>query len=177
MAAGLALLPGNRLRDGGVPTATAAENMTLATLGRYVSGGLLRHSREQVAVSDFMGRFDVQPAETDRPFATFSGGNQQKILVAKWFASEPRLLLLHEPAHGVDVGAKRQILQHIRDAAAGGTSVLISSVEYEDLAHLCDRVFVFQHGRVVSELQGAELTHERILEQCLRAPKTREAAS
>jgi ribose transport system ATP-binding protein len=177
MALGLALLPGNRLRDGGVPTATATENMTLATLDRYVVGGFLRRRRELAAVAESMSRFQVQPGEPDRQFATFSGGNQQKILVAKWFATKPQLLLLHEPAHGVDVGAKRQIFQHIRDAAARGTAILISSVEYEDLAHLCDRVCVFQQGCVVSELEGGELTYERILEQCLRAPEHQEAAS
>jgi ribose transport system ATP-binding protein len=169
ICAGLALLPGSRLRDGGVLNATAAENMTLATLPRYFVRGLLRHRREEAAVETLMRQFQVQPVEAERQFATFSGGNQQKILLAKWFAGEPQVFLLHEPAHGVDIGAKRQIFEHIRNAAAKGASVVISSVEYEDLAHLCDRVFVFRDGRVVSELHGAELTHERILEQCLRA--------
>jgi ribose transport system ATP-binding protein len=166
---GIGLLPGNRLRDGGVLAATGTENMTLATLEDYFVGGLLRRRRERAAVAEAMGRFDVRPPEPQRPFGTFSGGNQQKILVAKWFATEPKLLLLHEPSQGVDVGAKRQIFRHIRDAAAAGTAFLIASVEYEDLAHLCDRVFVFRHGRAISELSGPDLTQERIAEQCLRA--------
>jgi ribose transport system ATP-binding protein len=169
MRAGLALLPGNRARDGGVPSATASENMTLATLRRYFRGALLRRRTESKDVARQMRRFQVEPADTDGQFATFSGGNQQKILLARWFLAEPRVLLLHEPVHGVDVGAKRQIFEHIRDAAAAGACVVIASVEYQDLARLCDRVFVFRDGAVVSELHGTGLTHERILEQCLRA--------
>jgi ribose transport system ATP-binding protein len=171
MDLGLALLPANRHRDGGVATATAAENLTLPTLPSYFSNGLLRQRREHAQVRQFMRDFDVRPLESRRQFATFSGGNQQKILIAKWFATGPRVFLLHEPAQGVDVGAKKQIFQHIRDAADAGMSVLFATVEYEDLAHLCDRVYVFRHGRVVSELHGAGLTHERIAEQCLRTER------
>jgi len=165
MDAGLALLPANRLRDGGVPAATARENMTLSTLGKYVSRGLLHHRREESEARRLMRDFDVRPPEPNNEFSTFSGGNQQKMLIAKWFATRPRALLLHEPTIGVDVGAKRQIFKLIRDAAQQGTAVLIASVEYEDLAHLCDRVIVFRHGRATSELYGADLTVERILEQ------------
>lgn len=170
MRAGLALLPGSRLRDGGTPTASAAENLTLATLGRYFRRGFLRRHPEDESAADWMRRFAVTPMETDRPLLTFSGGNQQKILVAKWFATDPRVLLLHEPVHGVDVGAKRDIFRHISDAASRGTSLVIASVEYEDLANLCDRVLVFRDGLIATDLRGAELTPERILEQCLATP-------
>ena len=167
MRAGFALLPGNRLRDGGMATASASENLTLATLRRYFRRGFLRRRPVDESAADWMRRFDVTPMETDRPLLTFSGGNQQKILVAKWFATDPLVLLLHEPVHGVDVGAKRDIFRHISDAASRGTSVIIASVEQEDLASLCDRVLVFRDGLIASDLHGAELTPERILEQCL----------
>jgi ribose transport system ATP-binding protein len=163
--AGLALLPANRLRDGGVGSASLVENITLPTLDRYVSAGILRHRREVNAVRRMLTDFEIQPAAPESEFATFSGGNQQKALVARWFATHPEALLLHEPTIGVDIGARRQIFRHIRDAAQRGTAILVASVEYEDLAHLCDRVLVFRHGRVVSELSGNELTVERILEQ------------
>jgi ribose transport system ATP-binding protein len=165
MDAGLALLPANRLRDGGVVAATARENMTLSTLTHYFSGGLLRYRREETEARTLMREFDVRPPEPNDEFSTFSGGNQQKMLIAKWFATQPRALLLHEPTIGVDVGAKRQIFRLIRDAAQRGTAAVIASIEYDDLAHLCDRVIVFRHGRAVSELHGSELTLERILER------------
>jgi ribose transport system ATP-binding protein len=79
----------------------------------------------------------------------------------------PKVLMLDEPTHGVDVGAKRQILQHLHNVAATGTAIVVSSVEAEDLAQLCHRVLVFRHGRVVSELRGTELTAARITEQAL----------
>lgn len=165
--AGLALLPGNRQRDGGAPLATASENMTLVTLGRYFSGWL-RHGREEQDVLRLMDGFQVRPSEPERPFSTFSGGNQQKALLAKWFAVAPKVLLMHEPTQGVDVGARKQIFRQIRDQADAGTCILIASVEYEDLAHLCDWVMVFRRGRPSSELHGDALTHERIVEQCFR---------
>jgi ribose transport system ATP-binding protein len=110
----------------------------------------------------------VRPPEPNRQLASLSGGNQQKVLVAKWFETEPTLLLLHEPTHGVDVGARAQIYERLREAAASGMGVLLATSDYEDLPHLCNRVIVFREGRVVSELHGAELTHERIVEQCFR---------
>jgi ribose transport system ATP-binding protein len=165
---GLALLPANRQRLGVIGPATVKENVTLPTLGRYFSHGLLRPRVESRATAGMLAAFDVRPPEPDREIATLSGGNQQKALLGKWFATEPRVLMLHEPTQGVDVGARRQIFQQIRDAAERGTSFLMASTEYDDLAHLCDRVLVFRNGRVVADLHGAELTQERIVEQCFR---------
>jgi ribose transport system ATP-binding protein len=166
MAAGMALLPADRGRDGGVANATVSENVTLATLGRYYDGGLLRRRRERRQVGGLLDEFEVRPPEPNRSFWTLSGGNQQKALLAKWFETGPRLFLLHEPTQGVDVGARKQIFRQMRDAAESGVSFLFVSSEYEDLANLCDRVVIFRHGRPVSELHGNALTHERILEQC-----------
>jgi ribose transport system ATP-binding protein len=168
MRAGIALLPANRLRDGGSAGASVRENMTLATLGTYKRGGFLRLRQEASRVSTLLKDFQVQPPEADRPLGTLSGGNQQKVLLAKWFETRPEVFLLHEPTQGVDVGARRQIFRHIAAAAKAGTSFVLASSEYQDLPHLCDRVIVFRDGRPVSELHGAALTHERIVEQCFR---------
>jgi len=166
--AGLALLPSDRLRQSGVALATAAENITLSTIGQYFRGGWLRKRAEIRRVSELMADFDVRPPEPSRLLGTFSGGNQQKALLAKWFDAKPKVLLLHEPTQGVDVGARRQIFRQIQQAADSGITVMIASTEYEDLAALCDRVFVFRNQRAVAELSGEALTLERILEQCYR---------
>jgi len=166
IAAGLALLPANRLREGAVQNATVTENVTLTTLPSYFTRGVLRHRRERREVTDLLHEFHVTPAEPGRILAKLSGGNQQKALLAKWFATRPQVFLLHEPTQGVDIGAKKQIFAQIRDLADAGGSVILASVEYADLAHLCNRVLVFRDGRVVTELYGAELTEERIVEQC-----------
>ena len=168
---GIALLPANRLREGAAQAATVTENVTLPTLPAYFSRGLLNHRRERRNVAAMMREFQVVPPEPRRVFAKLSGGNQQKALLAKWFATRPRIFLLHEPTQGVDIGAKQQIFAQIRDVAEAGGAVIIASVEYEDLAHLCDRVLVFRDGEVVAELSGADLTEHRIVEQCFASER------
>lgn len=167
MKAGLALLPSNRLREGGVAGASAGENITLPILRRFRVKGILRRRRETRSATDMMARFRVDPVDARLPLGTFSGGNQQKNLLAKWFSTQPRLFLLDEPTHGVDVGSKREIFRHLRDSAESGMGIVVASVEAEDLAQVCDRVLVFRHGRVVSELTGSRLTAGRIRQHTL----------
>jgi ribose transport system ATP-binding protein len=168
IAHGLALLPANRQRHGGVAGATVTENATLATVGEFFAAGFLRRGREHRAVQGMVDEYDVRPPEPRRSFGTLSGGNQQKVLVAKWFRTEPSVLLLHEPTHGVDVGARRQIFERISSAASDGHAVVIASSEYEDLANLCDRVYVLRDGRVVAELVGGALTEDQIVDSAFR---------
>jgi ribose transport system ATP-binding protein len=163
---GIALLPANRLQDSGVAAASLKENVTLPTLEKEFVGGRLRHGREQRRAQRLLTEHDVRPPDPQRLLATLSGGNQQKALLGKWFEIEPRILLLHEPTQGVDIGARSQIYQRLRAAAIGGMAVVVASVEYEDLANVCDRVLVFRDGQVVSELAGGALTYERVVEQC-----------
>jgi ribose transport system ATP-binding protein len=169
--AGIALLPADRLRASGVQAATAQENVTLATLGRHVRRGRINHGLERAAALALMKDYGVQPLEPGRILRTFSGGNQQKTLLAKWLTAEPRVLLLHEPTQGVDVGAKQQIFKQIRAAAAAGVAAVIATTEYEDLAGICDRVLVLREGRRATELAGASLTHDRLLEECYRSER------
>jgi ribose transport system ATP-binding protein len=98
----------------------------------------------------------------ERPFRTLSGGNQQKVLLAKWLRRKPRVLLLTEPTQGVDVGARATIHRLIADAAKEGTAVLMASTDTTELALTCDRVLVMRDGRVVAELSGGALTSDRI---------------
>jgi ribose transport system ATP-binding protein len=109
---------------------------------------------------------DVRPPEPGLAFDALSGGNQQRALLAKWLQTAPKLLLLHEPTRGVDVGARERIISALRDMAARGVSVLAASADYEQLAELCDRVLIFSRGRAVAELEGADLTEARIAERC-----------
>jgi ribose transport system ATP-binding protein len=167
MESGIALLPANRLRDGGLGDASVLENLTLATLGKYFSGGRLRRSRERNRVASVVEAFDVRPRDPDRAFGTLSGGNQQKVIAGKWFETRPSVLLLHDPMRGVDVGARAQIFRVIREAAEAGAGIIIAASEYGDLVHLCDRVIVFRDGRGVSELRGGNLTLERLSHEAL----------
>jgi ribose transport system ATP-binding protein len=105
-------------------------------------------------------------------YQSLSGGNQQKAMLAKWLQTKPSLLLLHEPTQGVDVGARQQIFQLTRKAAADGTAVVCVSTNYAQLAAVCDRVVVFGRGRVGRELTGDQVTKERIAEQCYRVAES-----
>jgi ribose transport system ATP-binding protein len=165
---GIAFLPANRLGDGSLQTASVKENLTLAKLDEFFRRGFLRVGREREAVQRILADYDVRPPDPERTFSALSGGNQQKVLLAKWFETRPKVLLLHEPTQGVDVGARAQIFRRIRDAAASGAAILLATSEYDDLPFLCDRVLVFRGGRVVAELHGASLTTERIVEQSFR---------
>lgn len=168
MRRGLAFIPANRLRDGAVESAPVGENITMATLGRYFTRGRLQKDAERRDALDSMIEFQVHPPDVARPLGDLSGGNQQKAVLAKWFIREPRVLILQEPTQGVDIGARRQIFAKIAEMASSGTGIIISSAEYEDLAHLCDRVLVFRHGAIHSELHGEVLTPQRIVDRCFR---------
>jgi ribose transport system ATP-binding protein len=113
--------------------------------------------------------FDVRPRDPTLPIGSLSGGNQQKVVLAKWFQVKPRLILLDEPTQGVDVGAREQVFEVIRDASRSGACVICASSDFEQLAAICDRVGVFSRGRLVLELHGEELSKSSIAEACYRA--------
>jgi ribose transport system ATP-binding protein len=162
----VALLPSDRQHLSAIPAATVGENVTLPRLETFRRGPRLDHRAERTAVEQVLRRFDVRPPHPDRPFVNLSGGNQQKALLGRWIEMGPRVLLLHEPTQGVDIGARQGIFEILRGAAGGGTSIVYSSSEYEDLAHVCDRVLVFRRGRVIADLRGDALTHDQILSRC-----------
>ena len=151
MQAGMAFLPADRQRQSGILKATLLENVSMASRSRFMRNFSLRHDLERSAVLTLLQRFDVRPPDPDRPLATSSGGNQQKTLLGKWLQTRPSVLLLHEPTQRVDIELRKQILQIIAEVAASGTTVVIASADYEELANLCHRVLAFRHGRDVRE--------------------------
>jgi ribose transport system ATP-binding protein len=164
--AGVALVPADRGRDGLVGEMTIAENMTLARLQPYWDHMRLDSKRERAEVLTWIERLDIQPPRPGAPVHTLSGGNQQKVVLAKWLRLDPTVLLLDEPTQGVDVGAKVGIYRAIDHAASGGAAVLLASSDGEELALVCDRVLVLRRGRVHAELEG-EISPEQINELCL----------
>jgi ribose transport system ATP-binding protein len=160
------LVPANRQRDGLWLRATAAENISLPRMGDHVRRGVLRTASEAARSRDLMERLGVRPPAPDRVVSGFSGGNQQKIVLAKWLQYEPRVLILEEPTQGVDAAAKRELLELVRDAAAGGAGVLVCSSDYEEVANFCQRVLVLSEGRVCAELEGDWATEQLIIEAC-----------
>ncbi len=166
LANGVALLPADRLRDGCVGSLPISENLALPALGGYFANGRLDLRRMLRDAYRLLETYDVRPREPRMPYGQLSGGNQQKAMMARGLRTEPTVLLLHEPTQGVDVGARQNIFELIRSAAAGGAAVICSSSDYEQLGLICDRVLIFADGEIVRELVGAEVTKDRILEQC-----------
>jgi ribose transport system ATP-binding protein len=165
LARGIVLIPGNRQRDGLWMAARAWENITLSHLSTYLSARGLSVGQERRASKTLMERLGVRPPAPERLANQFSGGNQQKIVLAKWLYKRPELLLLDEPTQGIDAGAKREILDLVAELAREGTVVLLASGDYEQLANVCSRVLVIRQGRLAAELSGDEITELRITEE------------
>ncbi len=159
---GMALVPANRAVKGCIPAFSARENMTLPSLSGLQDFTGIRRRREREVVFEWMRRVELRPQDPELPLASFSGGNQQKAVIARWLRLDPRVLILHEPTQGVDVGARVAIRQLLTDAASRDTAIIICSCDVVDLIKLCDRLIVLDSGRVVSQLTGAELSEERV---------------
>lgn len=166
---GLALVPADRGRFGVTAGLSVEANTSLPWIDRLKRRGRIDRAKERDEVAALLERFDVRPRDPDALIETLSGGNQQKTVLARWIASQPKVLLLHEPTQGVDVGARTQIFSVLREIADAGISVLFCSLEYEDLAHMCDRVLVFRDGLIISELHGVDVIADRIIDLSLRA--------
>lgn len=163
VAAGIGFVPGNRLRDGGWLDATARENLTLPVLRSFRRRGALRVRAEREYAHEQLAMSGLRPLDPERPMRGFSGGNQQKVVFAKWLQLEPKVLLLDEPTQGVDAGAAKDLLDRVVAVAAAGTAVLMNSGDHEQLVEVCHRVLVFSHGSIVAELSGPALTEEALL--------------
>jgi len=173
LRAGIALVPADRKGLALDPEDKLVDHVPLPRLGP-LQGRLVLHRRRQYAdVTEWVEQLDVQPPRLDRRMAKFSGGNQQKAVLARWLRTEPTVLLLDEPTQGVDVGAKAAIYRQITDAAANGLAVMITSSDAEELVHLCDRVIVLRAGMVSAELAGSSLTEERLVAETLGATSDR----
>jgi ribose transport system ATP-binding protein len=162
MDAGFAYVPEDRIKEASFLELSVTENMSLTVLGQYYRKGVLRNGEAKSDTREQMERFLVKAESEKARFGSLSGGNQQKVILARWLQRRPKILLLDEPTQGVDVGARLEIYALIRQATALGTSVLVVSSEFEELEQLCERVLIFKHGRTVGEVAGADLQAENL---------------
>jgi ribose transport system ATP-binding protein len=152
--------------EGGIGVFSVQENLTLNNVSAFMRRGILDGRAERGAARSLIERFNVRPADGDVDFAALSGGNQQKVVLAKSMQVGPRVLLLDDPTQGVDIGAKATIYEILRGAAADGLAVLIASTDIEELCGICHRVVVLKEGRVSGVVAGDSLTPETVLERC-----------
>jgi ribose transport system ATP-binding protein len=172
IAAGLALAPEDRKVDGLVMSMSVAENVSLCSLEKTERLGLLSRGREDSFVGDYTRRMAVKTPSLSQLVRNLSGGNQQKVVLAKWLATEPKVLLLDEPTRGIDIGAKKEIYTIIEELAARGLGVVMVSSELLEILAIADRVLVMSEGRLTAEFSRGDATEENILKAALPSAKT-----
>ncbi|HCB03241.1 MAG TPA: ABC transporter [Nocardioides bacterium] len=154
MKQGVAFVPENRLREAALPELSIAENLSITSLSEHSRAGWIRPSRERKAAKRLIQEFRVRAPSTSAPLTALSGGNQQKVILARWLQRRPDVLLLDEPTQGVDIGARNEIHELVRTAAAAGTAVLVVSSDFGELAALAQRAVVISGGEIVDSVDG-----------------------
>jgi ABC-type sugar transport system ATPase subunit len=160
---GIALVPEDRKRQGLVLEMLARENVSLALLRRLGQWGVLQRGRERSLFRDYVQRLRIKVASGSVKAVTLSGGNQQKLVLAKWIATNPRLLILDEPTRGVDVGAKAEIHAIVTRLAEAGMAVILISSEMPEVISLSHRVVTMYRGHVTDEVQQVDISEERLV--------------
>lgn len=155
MRAGIAMVPEDRTRDAGFSDLDVRSNLSAGRVTAFWRFPALRHRREATSARQDIQDYRIKTPSDRQEFVYLSGGNQQKVIMARWLGRRPRVLLLDEPSQGVDVGARHQIHEAVRTAAASGTAVLVVSSDFEELVSLADRVAVLADGRVVHQMPAA----------------------
>lgn len=165
IAAGVAMIPESRKEQGLVLGRSVRENVSLPHLRRFSRGGVVGTGTERAGVSEMLDRSGVQGIGLEARARNASGGNQQKLLFARWLMSDPALLIADEPTRGVDVGSKRNIYDLLASLAAQGTAILVVSSETEEVLGLADRILVMRDGRIIAELDGHTATEAELVAQ------------
>ena len=164
LAAGIVLLTNDRLREGVLPDFTIQENVVLPILDRFAGLlGRLDMGAIGTAAREAISRLRVRAPGPQTPVRSLSGGNQQKVLFAKWLGTRPRVFIMDEPTIGIDVGLQAEIRELIRAIAADGVGVILITAEIDELTTLCDRVLVMFRGRLVAELRNEAIERGTIL--------------
>ncbi|ARQ58203.1 sugar ABC transporter ATP-binding protein [Rhizobium sophoriradicis] len=173
IAAGIGLLPEERKREGIIPGRSVTSNMALPSMARFSKAGMINHRKLKRTAEDLLKRVNLRPFQLDRQIKLFSGGNQQKAIIARWLAAGSRILLFDEPTRGIDVGAKSEIYQLIEDLAADGHCVVVVSSELPEVLRVSDRVLVMRDGAIAAELGRDQLSEETIVSHAVGTTASR----
>jgi ribose transport system ATP-binding protein len=163
----VALVPEDRKTEGLLLPMGVGTNITIASLARLRKGLGLDEQKENNAIAAMIKRMQIKVANIEDPVSSLSGGNQQKVVLAKWLMTEPQILMLNDPTRGIDVGTKQELYQLLRQLADAGTSILFYSTDYDELIGCCDRALILYQGRIARELVGSEITETNIVASAL----------
>jgi L-arabinose transport system ATP-binding protein len=164
IAKGIGFAPEDRKREGLILMRSVLENASIAILRQISRFHIVRGAMEREVVGSFVEKLQVRTPSLDQEVGKLSGGNQQKVVLSRWLAARPKILILDEPTRGIDVGAKAEIYSLIDELANEGLGIMFISSEMPEILGLADRIYVMQNGRITGELSGAEATEEAILE-------------
>jgi ribose transport system ATP-binding protein len=167
---GMALIPEDRKTEGLMLPMSVRENLSFAALDRMSTAGVIDRDRQQSFVDRMMELLAIKSFSVDAAVGSLSGGNQQKVVIAKWLIRQPRILLLSDPTRGIDVGTKQEIYQLLRRLADEGAAIVFYSTDYDELIGCCDRVLVLYEGRIKKELAGPEITEQNLIASALDLP-------
>jgi ribose transport system ATP-binding protein len=164
---GMALIPEDRKTEGLMLPMAVRDNLSFAAMSRFSRGGIIDSSRERQAIDEMIRLLAIKTDGTAVPVGSLSGGNQQKVVIAKWLMRKPRIILLNDPTRGIDVGTKQEIYTLLRRLADEGAAIILYSTDYDELIGCCDRVLVMYDGSVRAELSGAELNERALIANAL----------
>jgi ribose transport system ATP-binding protein len=164
---GMALIPEDRKTEGLMLPMTVTENLSFASLDRISRGGVIDREGERGKIDEMIQLLAIKTAGSGLPVGALSGGNQQKVVIAKWLMNKPRIILLNDPTRGIDVGTKQELYQLLANLAAGGAAIVFYSTDYDELIGCCDRVLVMYDGAVKTELAGAAITERALIASAL----------
>lgn len=163
VAQGVAYLPRDRRASGIFPTMSILDNFSMATMARDCTAGLISFRQRRQRYEYYRERLSIVAPHPNQPITTLSGGNQQKVLLARALAHRPAILLLNDPTRGVDIATRKILYATFRELAQEGMALVVLSTEIEESLHLCDRVLVFRDFELANRLSGAEMNAERII--------------
>ncbi len=163
----MALIPEDRKSEGLLLPMSVRDNISMASIGRFTKGIFIDRESQNARVDEMVERLSIKAGDNELPVATLSGGNQQKVVIAKWLMTEARIILLNDPTRGIDVGTKQEIYQLLRDLADAGAAILFYTTDYDELIGCCDRVSIMYDGGIMRELQGEAINEENIVASSL----------
>jgi ribose transport system ATP-binding protein len=164
---GIALVPEDRKTEGLMLPMSVTDNLAIASLPSLSTGPFVDGGKEKSAVDAAISRLRIRVGAKSDAVSTLSGGNQQKVVIAKWLMTEPRIILLNDPTRGIDVGTKQELYRLVRELADQGAAVLFYSTDYDELIGCCDRVAIMYDGRILRELAGDDLNETNIIASAL----------
>ena len=169
---GMGFCTEDRKTEGIIPHLSVKENITIALLPKLNSFGFVKTKEQEEIVNTYIERLKIKTPSPEQAICNLSGGNQQKVLLARWMCMNPKLMILDEPTRGIDVGAKAEIEQLIQEFSKNGISVLMISSEIAELERNCDRIIVMREGKVIDELVGDNISQDRVMETIARGSES-----